>query len=177
MPVGLGDVEILVRQIVAAREPDFAVDHRNLPVVAVVDEEIQSHIHRVEDPALDPHRLHLIDEAVSDVAHASDIVVEEADFDALFHLCREHLKDPSEGDRVLDRVVFHENELLRLPEFMKLRLKPLRAVIVEDDVRVMIERVAGEVADVAGFICKALIRIGQAMMMTIQGIFIAAVLF
>ena len=153
--VGLRHMKILVGQVVAAREGNLPVDHRDLPVVPVIHEEVDDRDDRVEDAALDAVRLHALLKDRVDEADAPQVVVEEADQHPLGGLLLKDRADPGEGLAVLDRVVLHENEFLRPAKLLLQILEGLQRVRMVDHVRILPDRVLGVFRDVAGLVGKA----------------------
>ena len=139
---GLRPVEILVGQVVAAGKAHLAVDDRDLAVVAVVEEEVQAGAEGIEDTALDPVFLCSFYKIRIDEAQTPHVVVEDTYLDARAGPLLEDLLQLMPALRVLDGVVFHENEVLCLCQVSLLGLETLFAVVVVGDLRIGIDGVA-----------------------------------
>ena len=150
----MGQIEILVGQIVPAGKAHRAVDDGDFPVVPVVHEHVEHRDDRVEHPALYPRLHHAADEVPVDKADAADIIVEEADLHSLGSLPGEHILQPPEGRALLYGVVFHKNEPLRLFQIPQLSLQPVGGVAVKRHVRVPEERIARKALEIARQIAR-----------------------
>ena len=141
-------MEILVGEVVAARIADLAVNYRDLSVVAVVQEQVESRCERIEHAALDPVTLRALDEVRVDKAKASHVIVEHSYFYARFCSLRQDVPHLVPALRVFDRVVFHENELLGLGKISLLCLETFLAVVKIFDLGVLVDRVSRLLSDV-----------------------------
>ena len=157
VPVGMRDVKVLLSQIVTAGKADFSVDHRNFPVVPVIQERIEKRRHRIKDSRADAGRLHAPDKIVVDEPDAADVVVEEPDFHTACRLLYKDFLQLPEGDPVLDRVVLHEDETLCLFERLQLRRKGFLRSRIKTDVGVAVHRIAEPVREVAELVCDAVV--------------------
>ena len=109
-------------------------------MVAVVQEEVQANLERIEDTAPDAFGLHELDEVGIDEADASHIVVEDTDFDACLYAVFQDLLDGLPALSVLDRMVFHEDELLGFAELLFLSFYAFGRIVVVFDQNVFICR-------------------------------------
>ena len=144
----LRSVEILVGQVVPSRIADFSVNYRDLSVVAVVQEQVESRGKGIEHAALDPVALRALDEIRVDKAEAPHVIVEHSDLYARFYSLRQDVPHLVPALRVFDRVVFHENELLGLGKISLLCLEPFLAVVKIFYLGVLVDRVSRLLADV-----------------------------
>ena len=146
--VGFCPVKIFVCKIISAGEADFAVDHGDLAVIAVIEEEIQTRNERVENTALQAVGPGPFDKVHVDKAKAAHVIVKNTHIHAGFGALLKNLQHLMPGFRVLNGMVLHENKALRLCEFFLLGFKPLQSVIVISDLGILINRITGIFPDV-----------------------------
>ena len=162
MPVGVCEVEVLVGDVVAASKANMAVDHGNLAVVAVVKEEVEARHEGVEHLGLDALGLEALHEVGVDEADGAHVVIEDAHLDARADALLQNVLDGPPALGILDGVVLHKDEVLGAAQLLLLRLDTLGGVIVVGDGRVVIQRVRGGLAQVAGDVCRAVIHLVKA---------------
>ena len=150
--VRMGDIEILVGQVVAAGKSHLAVHYRNLPMISVIEEHVHQRDDRVEHPALDSAGTHLSDKVRVDESDAADIVVENSHIQSFGRLFRENLFDFRKGFGILNGMILHEDEFFRLSKRLFLRLQGIRRTGKELDVAVIVYRKRGMPGDIPGHI-------------------------
>ena len=106
------DIDIFVGKVDAARIAHLAVDDGDLAVIAVIMDVGEHGNKGGKLMALDAEFLQFCGIERIDAAHAADIIVHEAHFNALFCLTREHPKDLVPELPFLNDEVLHENVFL-----------------------------------------------------------------
>ena len=145
---GLCLVEVLISQVISARIAHFAVDDRNLAVIAVVEEQVESGCEGIEYAALNAILLRALYEVRIDKAKASHVIVKDADLYAgLDSFCKD-VADLMPALRVLNGVILHEDKLLRLCHILFLGLDAFLRIVKIFDLRILIDRVACIAPDV-----------------------------
>ena len=127
LPERMGNIEVLIRKIITARECHLSVDDRHLAVIPVIHEHIKEQEQLIEHAAMDPIRLHAVHKVCVDKADTSHIVVEKTYFNTRGCPLFEDLMHPGKCLGVLDRKVFHKNEMLCLPKLLLLPLERIRS--------------------------------------------------
>ena len=153
--VRMRHVEIFICEIISAGKTDPAVNNRKLSVIPVVQKNIKSRHKRIEDAALNTFRLQMFCERCRHKADAAHIIIEHADFNARLDAFNQNILNPFPGFRILDRVIFHENEAFRFRKILQLRLESPGGLIIINDIRIGIDRVMGvspEIVRGGGFI-------------------------
>ena len=135
-------MKIFVGHVVAARKSDLSVDDRDLPVVAVVLECLKNRKYRIEHAALNALGNELLPKIAVDKDDAPEVVIDEADLDALRRLLTQNLMDLLKCESVLNRVILHKNERLRISQRFLLRLERRHGIRIKGDLRIPIDRVA-----------------------------------
>ena len=143
LAVGVGAVEVLLGEVVTAREADAAIHDGDLAVVAVIHEDVQNRDDRVEHPALDAPRFQLFDKGAADKPNAAYVVVEHTHLDAVGGALGQNVLNLLPCRSVLDGVIFHKNEFFGAVQCNFLRLQRLAGVAVEGHVGVGVGRVTG----------------------------------
>ena len=150
LPIWMRYVEILIGEIVATGEADPVIDNGNLPVITIIQEEVRSRCEGIKHTAVNAETLHLLHEIRRDEADGTHIIIEHTHMNAGLHTLDEHLLDAPPGFLILDGMVLHEDEMLRLPKIAKLRLEALRRIIVILYIRVPIHRIEGIILKIPG---------------------------
>ena len=151
------DVKIFFGQIIAAGKAYLSVDHRNFPVIPVIQKRIEKGRHRIKDSRIDACRLHAPDKIVVDEPDAADVVIEKPDFHACGRTRRKNLEEALKRALLLNRVVLHEDETLCLFERLQLRRKGFLRRRIKTDVGVAVHRIAEPVREVAELVCNAVV--------------------
>ena len=141
-------MKIFIGQVVSACKAHLPVDHGDLPVVAVVQEQVEAGRERVEHAALDPILFRALYEIRVDKAEAPHVIIEHPDFNAGFGPLCQHVPDLMPALGILDRVVFHKDEFLRLSQIPLLCFEPLFSVIKILDNCLFIDRISRLTADI-----------------------------
>ena len=162
MAKGVRDVEVLVGDVVAAREAHAAVDDRDLAVVAVVEKQVEARGKGVEHLCLDALGLQALDEVGVDEADGAHVVVKDTHLNARAHALLQDALDGAPAFGVLDGVVLHEDAALRAKQLLLLCLDALGRVVVVGDGRVVVQGVERHVVQVAGDVGRAAVDQGQA---------------
>ena len=110
--VGVGQVEVFVRQIVAAGVADLPVNDSDLAVVAVVHKDVQHRHDGVEHPALDAPLLQLFGKGGVHKPDAAHVVVKNAHLYPGGGPLGQNILNALPGDGILDGVVLHKNKVL-----------------------------------------------------------------
>ena len=90
----MGQVKILVRQIISACISYLTVDHRDFPMIPVIQEHIHDRDEGVKYAAGDSQPFHFLYKVCRDEADAAHIIVEYPDFHSLGHLADKHILNP-----------------------------------------------------------------------------------
>ena len=110
-------------------------------MIAVVQENIKAGTERIENAARYTKFLRALDKVLVDKADTSHIVIEDADFDAGFHPLHQDIPDRVPALGVLDRMVLHEDEFLRLCHVLLLRFDSLGRVVKILNLCILIHRI------------------------------------
>ena len=140
--VRMRQVEIFIGQVVSAGEADTSVDHGDLPVIPVVQEDVQSGCERIENTAFDADGFQAGDEILVDETDRPHVVIEYADLHAGADAFFQDLLDAVPGFGVFDRMVFHENEMLRFFHFRFLRCETGCSIVIIFDVGIRINGIS-----------------------------------
>ena len=141
--VRMCQVKVFIRKIVPACEPDLSVNDRDLSVIPVIQENVQARSERIEHAAFDSLLIHTPDKIRGDESDAPHVIIEKTYFNALLHLRDENFLDAVEGLGILYGMVFHENEILRLPHLTKLCLKAVARFGIIFHIRIPVRRISG----------------------------------
>ena len=145
-------VKVFLRQIVAPGKAHLAVNDGDLPMIPVVQEDVQQGKGRVEGAAGDALLHQPFGEEHIHLAHRADIVIQEADFHALGSLADENVLNFPEAGAVLHNEILHEDELFRLLQVGLHSLEGILCLGVEMDRGVFIHGPAGAVPQIPGLI-------------------------
>ena len=153
IPIWMGDVKILVRQIVTSGEAHLSVDDGDFAVIPVVQEQVHQRNNRIEHSALNAQRSHLPNELIVDKGDAAHVIVEDSNIQTFLSFFRQYLFNFPEGFQILDGVIFHKDELLRLPKLFFLFFQCICCIRKELNIAVGIYRKRAMSADVPSLIC------------------------
>ena len=142
------NVKILICQIIAARKTDSAINDRDLTVISVIHKNIQNRHHRIEDPAVNAMRLHLLDKFRTDKSDTAHVIIHDADLHAFLCLCKQYRFHFRKCFPVLYGMVFHKDELLRLLHLFDLRMKSISCFFIKNNICILIQRIAYLMPDV-----------------------------
>ena len=159
--VGMGDVEIFVGEVVAARVGHLSVDDREFAVITVVHENIEQRNHRVEIPALDPVASHALDETLIDEADAADVVVEQTHLDAFLDLLPQNVIDAGKSLSVLNGKVLHKDKMLGAAQIIFHRVEGFVGQIEKLNGCVVVNRVGAAMTDVMADIGQRRLRVAK----------------
>ena len=154
-------VDVFVREVDPAREGCMPVDHKNLPVIAVIQEDRRRRDKPVEHDTLDPKGAHFFEVAHRKGADRTDVVVYEADIHALPNLLFQDLQNAVPHLAFCDDEVLDEDKVLCL---LKLLLHPRVHLLTrrkEDRLRVVIGRKAAVSAEIAALPVRVLVRLPE----------------
>ena len=155
-------VDVFVREVDPAREGCMPVDHKNLPVIAVIQEDRRRRDKPVEHDTLDPKGAHFFEVAHREGADRTDVVVYEADIHALLHLLLQNVQNAVPHLAFCDDEVLDEDKVLCL---LKLLLHPRVHLLTrrkEDRLRVVIGRKTAVATEIAALPVRALICLPEA---------------
>ena len=107
-------MEIFVRQIITAGIAHFTVYDGDLPVIPVIEEQIQKGLRRIEAAAPDPGFVQLCRIAPAGGADGAQVIIHQPHFHTLPGFPLQDLPDLPEGFPILQDEIFHENEGFRL---------------------------------------------------------------
>ena len=134
-------VKILICQVITACVPNLSVNHRNLSVVTVIQEHIKSRKQRIEYPAGNSFRFQFSRKTQIDESDRSHVIIEHPDLYTCLHPFLQNRLDPAPCIFILNCMIFHENELLRLRKISKLRLQSFDRFIKINHIRILIHRI------------------------------------
>ena len=152
LSVGMLPVKVLLRQIVAPGKAHLAVNDGDLPMIPVVQEDVQQGKGRVEGPAGNALLHQPFGEEHIHLAHGADIIVQKPDFHPLCPLADENILDFPEAGAVLHNEILHEDEFLRLLQIGLHGLEGILCLGVEMHGGVFIHGPAGAVPKIPGLI-------------------------
>ena len=119
------EVEILICEIIPAGIADFAVNHRDLAMVAIVKKHVEPRHERIKNATLDSDCFEFFGKRHVDEPDRSHIVIKNANLNACFDAFFQNRLDLLPGFLVLDCMVFHEDEVPGKRQIMELRIKSL----------------------------------------------------
>ena len=134
-------IKILICQVITARISNFSVNHRNLSVITVIQEHIKSRKQWIEYPAGNPFRFQFSCKTQIDESDRSHVIIEHPDLYTCLHPFLQNRLDPAPCIFILNCMIFHENELLRLRKISKLRLQSFDRFIKINHIRILIHRI------------------------------------
>ena len=140
-PVWMCIVKILICQVITACVPNLSVNHRNLSVVTVIQEHIKSRKQRIEYPAGNSFRFQFSRKAQIYESDRAHVIIEHPDLYSCFHPFFQHRLYPAPCIFILNCMILHENELLRLCKIRKLRLQSFDRFIKISHIRILIHRI------------------------------------
>ena len=140
-PVRMRIIKILICQVITARVPNFSVNHRNLSVVTVIQEHIQSRKQRIEYPAGNSFCFQFSRKAQIDESDRAHVIIEHPDLYTCLHPFFQHRLYPAPCILIFNGMVFHENKLLGLCQISKLRLQSFDRFIKICHIRILIHRI------------------------------------
>ena len=113
-PVRPGTAKVFVRKVIAADIAHLAVDDRGLPVIPVVQEQVNHRHGGIEHPAADAVLAQPSGKAQIHKAEAADVIIHQPHLDPLTRLAHQNFPDFLKGRIVRHDEIFHENELFSL---------------------------------------------------------------
>ena len=155
--VGMGDVKVLLRQIVAAGKAHLAVDDRYFPVVSVIQKGVEEGRHRIKHARLYSRRLHAAYEIVIDKPNAADVIVKKSHLYARRGTLGKYFKKALECRLFLDGMILHEDKALCLFKRLELRLKSLFRGRIKTDIGVAVNRVPESVGEISELVCDTVV--------------------
>ena len=117
--IGVGQVEVFVRQIVAAGVADLPVNDSDLAVVAVVHKDVQHRHDGVESPALDAPLLQLFGKGGVHKPDAAHVVVKNAHLHPGGGLPLQDVQDGVPALPLLEDEILQEDVTLRLLQLLQ----------------------------------------------------------
>ena len=144
----MSDVEIFVCQIVPAGKADPAVNHRDFPVIPVIQEHIEARKERIEYTAFYAKRPHFLYKAGIDKADGAHVVIEDPDLHSCLYAFHQHLFYSVPAFRILDGMVFHKYKFFRFPHICNLGVKSLICVIIKGHIRIPVQRIMGVIYNI-----------------------------
>ena len=139
-PVGPGTAKVFIRKVVAADIAHLAVDDRSLPVIPVVQEQVNHRHSGVEHPAADAVLAQPSGKAQIYKAKAADVVVHQPHLDPLTRLAYQNFPYLLKGRIVRHNEIFHEDEFLGLFQIRFHGLQRFRPVAQIADVGIFVHR-------------------------------------
>ena len=140
-PVWMCIVKILICQVITTCVPNLYVNHRNLSVVTVIQEHIKSRKQRIEYPAGNSFRFQFSRKAQIYESDRAHVIIEHPDLYSCFHPFFQHRLYPAPCIFILNCMILHENELLRLCKIRKLRLQSFDRFVKISHIRILIHRI------------------------------------
>ena len=146
--IRMGNIEIFIRQIVAAGKTNLSINDRNLSVIPVIHKHIDERHNLIENSTLNTLAFHLFDKIRIDKAHTANIIINQTDFHTFLCLLKENTFHARKGLRILNGMVFHKNKFLRLLQCFLLSFKAINRFRIKFQIRVVIHRISRRMTDI-----------------------------